>query len=171
MIRPERRAGPATGGRRVTLQGDDVQSDNVRGGDRMRRARRSHAQRAPFILAEAEGRLWCGEPEERWRSEGEGPNEFGLARPWMRARVFYRWPTRLVSAGACVCRATDHRKQVGGRWCGSGTGAATLRMVAQVCRQCTHRSSQVKEGFLCEQRCSVGHALASHVRGQRKFNS
>jgi hypothetical protein len=38
-------------------------------------------------------------------------------------------------------------------------------------RQCTHRSSQVKEGFfLCQQRCSVGHALASHVRGQRKFN-
>jgi hypothetical protein len=44
-------------------------------------------------------------------------------------------------------------------------------MVTQVCRQRMHRSSQVKEGFnLCEQRCSVGHALASHVRGQRKFN-
>jgi hypothetical protein len=42
------------------------------------------------------------------RNEGEGPNGFGLARPRMRARVFYRWPTQLVSAGACVCRATDH---------------------------------------------------------------
>jgi hypothetical protein len=37
-------AGLATGGRRVTVQGDDVQSDDVRGGDRMRRARRSHAR-------------------------------------------------------------------------------------------------------------------------------
>jgi hypothetical protein len=47
------------------------------------------------------------------------------------------------------------RKQVGGRWCGSRTGAAALRMVAQVCRQCTHRSSQVKEGFfLCVSRGS-----------------
>jgi hypothetical protein len=43
------------------------------------------------------------------------------------------------------------RKQVGGRWCGSKIGAAALRMAAQVCRQCTHRSSQVDEGFfLCE---------------------
>jgi hypothetical protein len=33
------------------------------------------------------------------------------------------------------------------------------------------RCSQVKEDFfLYEQRCSVGQALASHVRGQRKFN-
>jgi hypothetical protein len=63
------------------------------------------------------------------------------------------------------------RKQVGGRWCESRTGAAALRMAAQVCRQCTHQSSQVEEGFfLCEQKCSVSHALASHVRGQRKFN-
>jgi hypothetical protein len=31
--------------------------------------------------------------------------------------------------------------------------------------------SQVKEDFfLCEQRCLVGQALASYVRGQRKFN-
>jgi hypothetical protein len=31
--------------------------------------------------------------------------------------------------------------------------------------------SQVKEDFfLCEQGCSVGHTLASHVRGQRKFH-
>jgi hypothetical protein len=77
--------------------------------------------------------------------------------------------------GASMARAYAEqqttRKQVGGRWCGSGTGAAALRMVAEVCRQCTHRSSKVKEGFfLCKQRCSVGHALASHVRGQRKFN-
>jgi hypothetical protein len=44
-------------------------------------------------------------------------------------------------------------------------------MAAQVCQQCPHRSSQVEEGFfLCEQKCSVGHALASHVREQRKFN-
>jgi hypothetical protein len=52
----------------------------------MRRARRSHARRAPFILVEAEGRLWRGESEERWRSEGEGPNGFGLARPRKRAK-------------------------------------------------------------------------------------
>jgi hypothetical protein len=90
------------------MQGDDVQSDDVQGGDRMRRARKSHARRAPFILAEAEGRLWHGEPEERRRSESEGPNGFGLARLRMRARVFYRWPTQLISAGACVCKATDH---------------------------------------------------------------
>jgi hypothetical protein len=33
------------------------------------------------------------------------------------------------------------------------------------------RCSQIKKGFfLSEQRCSVDHALASHVRGQRKFN-
>jgi hypothetical protein len=57
-------------------------------------------------------------------------------------------------------------RQVGGRWCGSKTGAAALRMAAQVCWPCTHLSSQV----LCEQRCSVGHALASHVRGQRKLS-
>jgi hypothetical protein len=70
---------------------------------------------------------------------------------------------------ACAKQRTT-RKQVGSRWCGSRTGVAALRMVAQVCRQCTHQSSQVKEGFfLCEQGCSVGHALASHVRGQRKF--
>jgi hypothetical protein len=48
------------------------------------------------------------------------------------------------------------RKQVGGRWCGSKMGAAALRMGAQVCRQYTHRSSQVKEGFF--------------LRGKRKFN-
>jgi hypothetical protein len=35
-------------------------------------------------------------------------------------------------------------------------GAAALRMGAQVCRQYTHRSSQVKEGFF--------------LRGKRKFN-
>jgi hypothetical protein len=33
------------------------------------------------------------------------------------------------------------------------------------------RCSQIKKGFfLSEQRCSVDHALASHMRGQRKFN-
>jgi hypothetical protein len=45
-------AGPATGGRKVTMLGDDVQSGDVRGGDRMRQARRSHARRAPFIHTE-----------------------------------------------------------------------------------------------------------------------
>jgi hypothetical protein len=52
----------------------------------MRRARRSHARQAPFILEEAEGQLWQGEPEERRRSKGEGPNGFGLARPRKRAK-------------------------------------------------------------------------------------
>jgi hypothetical protein len=70
----------------------DVQSDDMRGGDGMRRARRSHARRAPVIIAEAGWRLWCGEPEERRRSEGKSPNGFGLAHSRMRARVFYRWP-------------------------------------------------------------------------------
>jgi hypothetical protein len=44
------------------------------------------------------------------RSEGEGPNGFGLARPRMRARVFYRWPARLVSTGVCTCKATGHAR-------------------------------------------------------------
>jgi hypothetical protein len=38
----------------------------------------------------------------------QGPNGFGLARPRMRARVFYQWPTWLVSAGTCECKTTDH---------------------------------------------------------------
>jgi hypothetical protein len=46
------------------------------------------------------------------RSKSEGSYGFGLAHPRMRARVFYRWPTRLVSAGACVCKATDHAQAI-----------------------------------------------------------
>jgi hypothetical protein len=44
------------------------------------------------------------------RSEGEGPDGFGLARPRMRVRVFYRWPARLDSAGVCACRVIDHAR-------------------------------------------------------------
>jgi hypothetical protein len=83
------------------------------------------------------------------------------------SKVFCQWSTRLVSAGACVCKQQTTHKKIGGRWCGSRPGAAAL----QVCRQCTHRSSQVNKGFfLGEQRCSVDQALASHVRVKRKFN-
>jgi hypothetical protein len=39
-----------------------------------------------LILTEAEKRLWRGESEERWRSKGDGPNGFGLARPRERAK-------------------------------------------------------------------------------------
>jgi hypothetical protein len=44
------------------------------GGDRIRRAQRSHERRAPSILAEAERRLWRGKSEgevvERRRQSG-----------------------------------------------------------------------------------------------------
>jgi hypothetical protein len=46
--------------------------------------------RTDLGLVKAEEQLWHGEPEERWQSEDEGPNGFGLAHPRMRARVFYR---------------------------------------------------------------------------------
>jgi hypothetical protein len=32
-----------------------------------------------------------------------GPGGIGLARPRVRAGVFYRWPARLGSAGVCAC--------------------------------------------------------------------
>jgi hypothetical protein len=44
------------------------------------------------------------------RNEDGGPNGFGLARPRMRARMFYRWLARLVSAGVGACKATDHAR-------------------------------------------------------------
>jgi hypothetical protein len=51
-------------------------------------------------------------------------------------------------------------------------GAAALRVAAETCRQCTHRSSQVEEGFFsCEQERLAGHALASHVREQGRLSS
>jgi hypothetical protein len=109
--------------------------------------------------------------KERRRSKGEGPNGFGLARPRMRAK--YSASGRLGSflQARAYAKQQTTRKQIGGRWWGSRTGATALRMVVQVSRQCTHRSSKVNKGFfLCEQRCSVDQALASHVRGKRKFN-
>jgi hypothetical protein len=44
------------------------------------------------------------------QSEGGGPDGFGLARPRMRARVFYRWPARLISAGVDACKATGRAR-------------------------------------------------------------
>jgi hypothetical protein len=76
-----------------------------------------------------------------------------------------------IPQASARARQLATREQVEGQWYESRMGAMALRVAAQAYRQCTHRSSQVEEGFfLCEQRCSVGHALASLVRGQRKFN-
>jgi hypothetical protein len=44
------------------------------------------------------------------RSESEGPDGFGLTHPRMRARVFYRWPARLDSAGMSACKTTGHAR-------------------------------------------------------------
>jgi hypothetical protein len=63
------------------------------------------------------------------------------------------------------------REQNGSGAQGLRPGAAALRVAVQTCQQCTHRSSQVEEGFfLCEQERSVGHALAAHVRQQRRLS-
>jgi hypothetical protein len=37
-----------------------------------------------------------------------GPSGIESTRPRMRARVFYQWSTRLVSAGTCICKATNY---------------------------------------------------------------
>jgi hypothetical protein len=42
------------------------------------------------------------------RRESEGPDGFGLMRPRMRARAFYRWPARLDSVGVSACKTTGH---------------------------------------------------------------
>jgi hypothetical protein len=44
------------------------------------------------------------------RSKSEASNGFGLARPWIRARVFYRWPARLDSIGVSACKTTGHTR-------------------------------------------------------------
>jgi hypothetical protein len=44
------------------------------------------------------------------RSESEGPDGFGLTRPRMRARVFYRWPAQLDSVGVSACKTTGHAR-------------------------------------------------------------
>jgi hypothetical protein len=50
-------------------------------------------------------------------------------------------------------------------------GAAALRVAAQTCQQCTHRTNQVEEGFfLCEQEHSAGCASAAHAREQRRLS-
>jgi hypothetical protein len=56
------------------------------------------------VLAEAKGTSVAR------RSEGEGPDGVELARSRVRAEVFYRWPTRLNSAGECVCKTTGHAR-------------------------------------------------------------
>jgi hypothetical protein len=52
------------------------------------------------------------------------------------------------------------REQVEGQGCGGKAGAAALRVAAQACRQCTHRSSQVEEGFFL---CSVSTCASRNV--------
>jgi hypothetical protein len=44
------------------------------------------------------------------RGESEGPDGFGLARSWMRARVFYRRPARLDSVSVSTCKMTGHAR-------------------------------------------------------------
>jgi hypothetical protein len=44
------------------------------------------------------------------RSESEGSDGFVLTRPRMQARVFYRWPARLDSAGVSACKTTGHAR-------------------------------------------------------------
>jgi hypothetical protein len=69
----------------------------------------------------------------------------GLARPRVRAGVFYRWPARLDSAGECACKATDHahagwgplvREQSGSGAQEMRPGAAVLQEATRVCRPC-----------------------------------
>jgi hypothetical protein len=158
----------------------------------LKEPRCSQARRAPFAHAEVgAGAMRRGFDAQRMTGGGGRPvlmasqqmeRAAELQDPEVRAELNRRirecerkcfasgWLGSFPQARAYAKQQTT-RKQVGGRWCESRTGAAALRMAAQVCRQCTHQSSQVEEGFfLCEQKCSVSHALASHVRGQRKFN-
>jgi hypothetical protein len=39
-----------------------------------------------------------------------GPSGIEPARSRVRAEVFCQWPTRLDSAGVCVCKATGHAR-------------------------------------------------------------
>jgi hypothetical protein len=77
----------------------------------------------------------------------------------------------LVPQASAHTRQQTTRKRVGGQWYESRMGAVALRVAAQACLQCTHRSSSVEEGFfVCEQERSAGHALATHVRERRKLS-
>jgi hypothetical protein len=74
-----------------------------------------------------------------------GPGGIGLARPQVRAGAFCRRPAQFNSAGACVCKATDHAQAGWGplvrEKSGSGAqemrpGAAVLQEAMRVCRPC-----------------------------------
>jgi hypothetical protein len=81
------------------------------------------------------------------------------------------WPGSIPQTRARVRQQATH-EQLESQGCGSKAGAAALRVAAQACRQCTHRSNQVEESFfLCEQEHSAGHALTAHVREQRRLSS
>jgi hypothetical protein len=138
----------------------------------MRRARRSHARRAPFIHVEVEAGVTRRGFDTQRKTGGIGrpvlmasqqmERAVELQNPEVRTELNQRvreceWKCfasgRLGSfpQTRMFARQPTMRMQAGGRWCGSKTGAAALRMAAQVCWQCTHRSSQVEEGFfLCK---------------------
>jgi hypothetical protein len=67
--------------------------------------------------------------KERRRSEGEGPNGFGLVCPRMRAKCSASGRLGSFLQARAYAKQQTMRKQIGGRWCGSRTGAAALQMV------------------------------------------
>jgi hypothetical protein len=69
------------------------------------------------------------------------------------------WPGSIAQTRARA-RQQATREQVEGQGCGGKAGAVALRVDAQACRQCTHSSSQVEEGFFL---CSVSSCASRNV--------
>jgi hypothetical protein len=74
------------------------------------------------------------------------------------------WPGSIPQTRARARRQAT-REQVEGQGCRSKVGAAALRVAAQACRQCTHRSIQVEEGFfLCSGSSCASRNVLSAMR-------
>jgi hypothetical protein len=95
----------------------------------------SQARRAPFTLAETEVAVIARQARKEQLCSGKavrtgvtqrgfdaqrktndevigpgGPSGIEPARSRVRAKVFYRWPARLDSAGVSACKATGHAR-------------------------------------------------------------
>jgi hypothetical protein len=102
-------------------------------------------------------RFWQGEPE------GEAAKQRRRSgRNWTSASadasgVFYRWPTRLVSAGVCACKATGHAH--------AGWGPLIREQVEAAHLRCNQARQSCRKLRGCAGRVSV-----AHVREQKEFN-